>query len=176
MCFWFKIGRPQSSNTIILILNYTSYNLTNERLFMLKIIIFFFHQFWKKMGIHIATGILWLCALVPKSSARLPLETSKFLKKDCVFSSYQNDNDCSYYMQTSDFNFDFVFAIGILFCIMAVWNINSTGIGEAAYSALQAINAVLIPETRDFCSLLLFRDPLTASDISLVSISVVVNC
>ncbi|XP_069982142.1 uncharacterized protein [Penaeus vannamei] len=68
------------------------------------------------MGIHIATGILWLCALVPKSSARLPLETS---------------------------------------------------IGEAAYSALQAINAVLIPETRDFCSLLLFRDPLTASDISL---------
>lgn len=72
------------------------------------------------MGIHIATGILWLCALVPKSSARLPLETSKFLKKDCVFSSYQNDNDCSYYMQTSDFNFDFVFAIGILFCIMAV--------------------------------------------------------
>lgn len=49
---------------------------------------------------------------------------------------------------------------------------NSTDTGESVDPTLQAINAVLNPKTRAPCSLLLFRDPLTASNFSLVRISV----
>ncbi|XP_063612335.1 uncharacterized protein LOC134785833 [Penaeus indicus] len=78
--------------------------------------IFVAEIFRMKMIIHITRRILWLFALVPSSSARMPLE-----------------------MKT----------------------------GETADPSLQAISAVLNPKTRAPCSLLLFRDPLTASDFSL---------
>nr|XP_027232838.1 uncharacterized protein LOC113824296 [Penaeus vannamei] len=39
--------------------------------------------------------------------------------------------------------------------------------GRMDKTTLQAINAVLKPESRDFCSFLLFEDPFTASDFSL---------